>query len=108
MRAFHLAAGLCVSLIGLFGCQRNTPSPPTAPAAARPPELAGRWQLTLPAGAKHEVIVENAAEGRFLLTTGVRFGGLYEIQGGRLVIVEPTLAGNEGSAWEIRGPDEMV
>lgn len=81
---------------------------PTGQAAAKKADLAGRWLMTLPAGAKYQVVVQPAAGKQFRVEKAVRFSGVYEVRGERLVLVTATNARDTGFEWEIRGPDELT
>ncbi len=80
------------------------------PAAAKPkpkrPEPS--WLLTLPGGAKHEAFLRPEGNNRFFLGRAVRFSGLYELRGNRLIMEKPVDPMETGFEWEARGPDEFV
>jgi hypothetical protein len=80
--------------------------PPKLPEG--PPKLAGRWSLTLPKGAKYEVLVREADGGRYRLEKAVAFTGAYERQGNKLVMVEAEGKPSEPFVWESRGAGEFV
>jgi RNA polymerase sigma factor (sigma-70 family) len=86
-------------------------TPPPAPGAkqGKPPDtLAGTWLMTLPAGFRHVTVVRPLGGGRFALEKAVRFSGVYELRGRKLVLVRPASPGEAGFEWELRGPDSLT
>jgi hypothetical protein len=96
------------------GSARQPPQPPNDPRptalnlAEHDSELPGQWLLTLPLGAKYQVVLRPLNGKRFRLEKAVCFSGGYEVRDNRLLLVAPLNQLDAGYAWEMRAPDELV
>jgi RNA polymerase sigma factor (sigma-70 family) len=69
--------------------------------------LTGNCIMVLPAGFRYEVNVRRLAPNRYKLEKAVRFSGVYERRGNRLVMVEGASRNEGGFEWEI-GDDGLI
>lgn len=80
------------------------PVPPERAKRAPPQrDFSGSWRVFLPAGFEWAVTMKPLDENRYRLEPGdLTFSGVYEAQGDRLVLVEPTDPNCKGFEWTIR------
>jgi hypothetical protein len=80
-----------------------------APDEPGPPDLGGEWLMHLPAGFEHQVTLTPVRPNRCRLgPSKLFFSGVYEVQAGRLVIVEPDDPRLFGFEWEIRRDGRLI
>jgi hypothetical protein len=66
-------------------------------------DFSGSWRVFLPAGFEWAVTMKPLDDNRYRLEPGtLTFSGVYEIQGDRLVLVEPADPNCTGFEWTIR------
>lgn len=75
-----------------------------------PPDLAGRWLLTLPAGFEYVVDLEAGGEaGLYRLRCGAtNLSGLYEVRGDTLVLARADNPVMAGMTWDVRNANAAV
>jgi hypothetical protein len=88
--------------------QANTSKAKQATAKPKPKRPEPPWLLTLTGGATHQAFLRPEGNHRFFLGRAVRFSGLYELRGNRLIMEKPVDPAEVGFEWEARGPDEYV
>lgn len=71
-------------------------------------DLAGNWQLTLPAGFILTTEVSRASSTQYQLSGARILNGTYELQGNEWVLVSPVNASMTGAAWRFKGPGSLV
>lgn len=70
---------------------------------------AGDWRVFLPAGYEHEMTLTDAGHDFYVLApTGVTFGGIYVLDGDRLISIEEHGRKQERFVWELRTPYLMT
>ncbi len=70
--------------------------------------LAVSWRLEFPAGFQYQVLLRPLGANRVSVENAVRFSGVYELQQGRVVLVEASDPAEKGFAWEARGAEELA
>lgn len=75
---------------------------PEEAAPVHPPDaLEGRYLMTLPAGFQYKIMLVSIAKGLYRLENAVRFSGVYELRGKRLVLIHAQGRGEHGFEWEV-------
>src|SRR5690349_16469801 len=85
--ALVFLAGLLVGGSVVFFNMRS--SPERAQSASAAFDLKGEWEADLPAGFKMSSAMIPMGKGRYRLPALGVFSGVYELDGDRLVVVEP-------------------
>ncbi len=71
--------------------------------------LAGTWQLTLPAGFQHTVEITAEAGARYRVTKpGLSLNGIYEVRGNRFVMAVPNDPRLTEFVWQIEDADHLT
>lgn len=78
--------------------------------AAEPVDIAGAWLLTMPRGFEYDATLFAGPEaGLFRLKCGaLNLGGLYELKGKRLTMVQPQVERMNGLVWEVKNQNTLV
>lgn len=113
--AFGLAVSAAVPIAGLRAADSrvapaleaiSSPQPEPAPAKSA---LARQWVMLLPAGFAHWVTLTPLGSDRYRLEPrALNSSGMYEVQGNRLVIVEPNDRRLLGFEWEIQADGHLT
>lgn len=83
----------------------NAPKPGT-PAMA---DLSGSWQLNLPAGFQHTVVITAEGPQRFRLSKpGLNMNGIYEVRRDRLAMVVPDDPRLTGFVWQLDDAEQLT
>ena len=96
------AIAVCVAVAVLTGCA-------TLVDPAQEKSIAGKWEMTLPAGFKHPATLVALGDQRFRIEdTPPNFRGVYERTGDRLAVVEPTDKRLTEFVWQIQSDDSLL
>ncbi len=103
----------CLLLMMILHPTRPTQVEPIEAAPHETPvpglvDLAGRWQLTLPEGGQHSVLILNLGQNRYLLRSGGNTSGMYELRGDRLAVVDPDDKRLTEFVWSVQDSNKMV
>lgn len=80
-----------------------------AKPAAPPPNLAGTWTMSLPAGFEHQVTLTDLGDGQYRLRPrSLNSSGVYRLDENKLVIETPGDERLTGFEWRIASPNKLV
>ena len=96
-----LFALVCVAMLSACGTSAKGPPPPE-------PNLSGRWRLTLPAGFKYDAKIEYMGRLRYRIAVEVNGGGVYEVVGDTLTMLNPGNDGTRHYVWTIEDRDNLL
>jgi len=87
----------------LSGCSKGATieSPPE-------PDLRGAWSMVLPAGFKYDARLEYMGRLRYRIALEVNSGGVYEVMGDSLVMLNPGNDGTRHYIWKIEDQDHLL
>lgn len=105
MKSFRLGsilfAVLCVSVFSSCSKSPNVAAPPE-------PDLTGRWNLAMPAGFKYTARIEYMGKLRYRIAVEVVFGGVYELAGDELTMLNPESDETRRYVWKIEDKDNLL
>ncbi len=78
------------------------------PNLAKASTLAGAWKMQLPAGFQYQSKLLRISQTRYRLVKGVRFSGVYELQGKKFVMISGAERRESGFVWEFRPNGQLV
>jgi hypothetical protein len=91
----------CVGLLSGCGESGKLQAPPE-------PDLRGNWTLVLPAGYKYEARIEYMGRLRYRIAVEVNSGGVYEVAGDELRMLNPGNDGTRHYVWKIEDKDNLL
>ena len=74
----------------------------------QPSDLAGNWEIVLPAGFSYQSRIERIGDARYRIPSIVNLSGVYERRGDSLFVVEPNDPRLTEFIWEIQDIDHLV
>lgn len=96
-----------VLLLGL-GCLVMCGCASLRPNAYSPKDLAGKWRLTLPAGATMDTNIVLRHDGNIGLRRAGNLSGIYELHNRHLIVVKPAIERLTEYVWQVKSPDLLV
>ena len=74
----------------------------------QPSDLAGNWEIVLPAGFSYQSRIERIGDARYRIPSIANLSGVYERRGDSLFVVEPNDSRLTEFIWEIQDIDHRV
>jgi hypothetical protein len=96
-----LVALVCVGVLSSCSKGPELPAPPE-------PDLTGSWSLVMPAGFKYSARIEYMGNLRYRIAVEVNSGGVYEISGDELTMLNPGNDATRRYVWKIEDKDNLL